>query len=174
MNLLPNKLRRIFSLYIFFITCTALASCNQVERSEIEIKKFGKNKIDSLARVSDTVFTEFVGRHDFYTIDHYLVKKDSIEAKVFRDSLGKVVAYNYAINGKMEFVAEYYPNGQIIGDLQLDGSGTGPVTYYYPDGRIRSKGRFKNHNQTGTWKEYNEDGTLKDVDHYEEKKEEGR
>ncbi|MBO9635400.1 MAG: hypothetical protein J7578_19995 [Chitinophagaceae bacterium] len=124
--------------------------------------------------MSDTMYTEFTGSQDFYTIDHYLVRKDSIEAKVFRDSLGNVVAYNYAINGKMEFAAEYYPNGQIIGDLQLDGSGTGPVIYYYPDGRIWTKGQFKNRNRIGIWTEYNEDGTMKGFDHYEEKKEEGK
>ena len=146
---------------------TTLVSCNNKEVSKIEIKKFDVRIIDTLLKSSDTFYTEFVGRHDFYTIDHYIQVKDSLVSRVLKDSLGNVVGFNKATKDSMLFSAEYYPNGQMKGDAQIQPYGTGPATYYYPDGRIRSKGQWTDHKMTGEWKNYSEDGSLKEIEYYD-------
>ena len=145
-------------LLCFVIT---LFSCKQRETSAIEITKFDKKLIDTLKTTSDTIYSSFIGRHDFYTADFYAIKKDSIVTQILKDSLGNVVGLNKSKNGIVLFAAEYYPNGQIIGETQFKpGTHDGPATYFYPDGRISSKGQWHNYAQVGVWKEYKENGNL--------------
>ena len=66
-------------------------SCNYKEISPIEVIKFDKRLIDTLVSVSDTSYSTFIGRNDYYTIDFYLTKRDSLITKILKDSLGNVV-----------------------------------------------------------------------------------
>jgi hypothetical protein len=118
-------------------------------------------QIDTLKATSDTTYSSFIGRNDFYTADFYVTKKDSVITKILKDSLGNVVGINKSKNGIVQFAAEYYPNGQIIGKTQFKpGTLDGPATYFYPDGRISSKGQWHHYAQVGIWKEYKENGKL--------------
>ena len=42
----------------------------------------------------------------------------------------------------------------------------GPATYYYPDGRIKSFGVWRNYSQVGIWKNYYENGELNEIVQY--------
>jgi antitoxin component YwqK of YwqJK toxin-antitoxin module len=151
-----------------FVLIFMLVSCKQKETSQIEVIKFNRKLIDSLQRTSDTAYSTFIGRHDFYTADFYVTNTDSLITKILKDSLGNVVGLNKSKNGVVLFAAEYYPNGQIIGKTQFKpGTTDGPATYYYPDGRIKSIGQWHNYAQVGTWRYYKENGKLQELVYYD-------
>jgi antitoxin component YwqK of YwqJK toxin-antitoxin module len=151
---------------IYFIV--TLFSCKQQETSSIEIIKFDNKLIDTLKKTSDTTYSTFIGRHDFYTADFYVINKDSFITKIFKDSLGNVVGLNKSKNGVTIFAAEYYSNGQLIGKTQFKpGTIDGPATYYYSDGRIKSKGQWHDYAQVGIWKHYKENGELRATIYYD-------
>jgi hypothetical protein len=154
---------------LFGIFLISLFSCKGPVLSDIQVIKFDANIIDTLKQTSDTSWTEVLGRKDFYTVDHYMDRRDSIVSKIFKDSLGNVVAFNKAKNEKVFFAAEYYANGQLIGKLKHMPamSEDDSATYYYPDGRIKSIGQLHNYNKTGIWKEYNIKGVLEKKIYYD-------
>ena len=155
-----NRLLLLFPVLLTF-------SCTQKETSGIEVIKFDKTLIDSLQHSSDTSYTEFIGRYDFYSAHFYLTYKDSLVTKVLKDSLDNVVGVNKSKNGVVFFATEYYPNGQLIGRTEFKpGIIDGPATYYYPDGRIKSFGIWRNYSQVGIWKNYSENGELKEIIEY--------
>ena len=148
---------------LFFIQ-----SCGQEKLSDIEVIKFDTKEIDDLKRTSDTTYTEQIGRADFFTVDYYINNKDSVTSKIFKDSLGNIVGFNKSKNDKVFFVAEYFPNGQIMGKLpeRRNGELDGVARYYYEDGRIRSEGQLKKGLWSGQWKEYDKGGHLISIDEY--------
>lgn len=152
-------------LFCFIIT---LFSCKQEETSAIEIIKFDNRLIDTLTITSDTTYSTFIGRQDFYSADFYVTNKDSLITKILKDSLGNIVGVTKSKNGVTMFAAEYYPNGQLIGKTEyMPGAAGGAATYYYPDGRIKSTGQWQNHVQVGTWKNYEENGRLNEIVYYD-------
>jgi antitoxin component YwqK of YwqJK toxin-antitoxin module len=143
-------------------------SCNQKETSNIEVIKFDNKIIDTLTKTSDTTYSTFIGRYDFYTEDVYANKKDSLVTKILKDSLGNVVGINKSKKGIVILAAEYYTNGQLKGKTQFKpGIIDGPATYYYPNGRVRSIGQWHNYRQVGIWKNYEETGELKETIYYD-------
>ena len=146
-----------------------LFSCHRSTSSDIEVIRFDTRIIDTLKQRSDTTYTEVKGRKDYYTIDHYINRKNNTTAQILKDSLGHVVGFNESKNGEMLFSGEYYKNGQLMGKTQfVAGKVDGQATYYYPDGRIRSVGQWRDYRQTGIWKNYNEQGTLEKIIYYDE------
>jgi len=157
----------ILRLSFLYVTA-AFFSCRQKDTSQIEVIKFDKKIIDTLLNTSDTNYSTFIGRQDFYTVDCYVTLKDSLVTKILKDSLGNVVGLNKSKNGIVFLAAEYYPNGQLIGKTQFKpGSVDGPATYYYPDGRIKSFGQWHNYAQVGTWKNYTPTGELQEIVYYD-------
>ena len=142
-------------------------SCKQSKLSDIEVIKFNPKIIDSLKQASDTSYTEIIGASDFYTADYYITRKDSITTKILKDSLGNVAAINKSKNSQTFFAAEYYINGQLVGQTKfISGKVDGPATYYYANGRIKSIGQWHDFKQSGTWKDYNVQGKLEKITHY--------
>ena len=126
-----------------FSSIVLIFSCRQKETSGIEVIRFDKKLIDTLQLSSDTTYTEFMGRHDFYSAHFYVTYRDSMVTKVLKDSLSNIVGLNRSRNGVVFFAAEYYPNGQLIGRTEFKkGMIDGPATYYYPDGRIKKPGNL--------------------------------
>jgi antitoxin component YwqK of YwqJK toxin-antitoxin module len=149
------------------ISLILASSCKQSKLSSIEVIKFNPKIIDSLKQASDTSYTEIIGRSDFYTADYYISKRDSITTKILKDSLGHVVAVNKSKNRQTLFAAEYYTNGQLIGQTKfISGKIDGPALYYYANGRTRSIGQWHDFKQSGTWKDYDEQGRLEKITHY--------
>lgn len=153
---------------LLFILPLGIASCKHRELSDIEVIKFNYAIIDSLKKVSDTSYISLLGRADFYTAEYYITRGDSSENKILKDSAGNVVGIVQMKNDVTLFAAEYYPNGQVMGNLSfLSGKIEGPAKYYYRDGRIRSLGVWKDNSRIGTWREYFETGVLKEIIHYD-------
>ena len=153
--------------YFLAFSLILASSCKQSKLSDIEVIKFNPKIIDSLKQASDTSYTEIIGASDLYTADYYITRKDTITTKIFKDSLGHVVAVNKSKNGKTLFAAEYYINGQLVGQTKfISGKVDGPATYYYANGRIRSIGQWHDFKQSGTWKDYNKQGELEKITHY--------
>jgi len=145
-----------------------LFSCKQSTLSDIEVIKFNTKTIDSLKNTSDSIYTKILKRSDWYSADYYINMKDSITNRIFKDSIGNVVAFTEQKNGINIFAAEYYSNGQIIGKMQFkNGEIDGLATYYYPDGRIKETGEYHNMKETGIWKDYNSKGELQKTMHYD-------
>lgn len=145
-----------------------LMSCRQTKLSDIEVIKFDPETITNLEKTSDTIYTEHIGRADFYTADYFINRKDSVITKLFKDSIGNVVGYNKTKNGKVFFAMEYFLNGQARGKLpvKINGDYNGQVRYYYEDGRVKSEGQFKNGLWSGEWKNYDKDGHLISIEDY--------
>jgi antitoxin component YwqK of YwqJK toxin-antitoxin module len=145
-----------------------LVSCGQTKKSDIEVIKFDTEIINDLNKSSDTVYSEHIGRTDFFTVDYYVNSEDSVTTKLFKDSIGNVVAYNKTKNNKVFFVIEYFPNGQVRGKLpeKIDEEYNGPARYYYEDGRVKSEGQFKKGLWSGEWKNYDKNGNLISIDDY--------
>ena len=156
------KILTIFGLLIIIV------SCGQTNKSDIEVIKFDAKIIDHLRRTSDTTYSEHVGRTDFYTVEYFVNRRDSVITKIFKDSIGNVVAQNKARNDKVFFAIEYFPNGQVMGKLpeKIDGEYSGIARYYYEDGRVKSEGQFKKGLWSGEWKNYDKNGTLISIDDY--------
>src|SRR5579863_4711248 len=141
--------------------------CRGRERSEIEVIKYNPKLVQEIMSHFDSTYTEYPKRHDFWSIDHYL-RDSARENLILRDSLKNIVGIVESRKGKYYFSQEYFSNGQLKGKtgFHSPGEGTGPAIYYFEDGRIRSRGEWKNHSQVGEWKNYDENGYLVSVQYY--------
>ncbi len=134
-------------------------------KSEIHKITYHK-KLDRIQAISDSTYNRFSNdsaiRYETYCLDSTSIafasyRSDTLLAIVFRT------------NGIDTSVAEYYPNGQIKGDVNFldNGRMDGPAIYYYPDGQVRTKGQFKNGQWWGKWKNYDENGNLIEFEYYD-------
>jgi len=155
-------------IIILFGLILTLVSCGQTKKSDIEVIKFDTDILNDLNKSSDTVYSKHIGRADFFTVDYYVNREESVTTKLFRDSNGNVVAYNKAKNNNVFFAIEYFSNGQVRGKLpeKIDGEYNGFARYYYEDGRVKSEGRFKKGLWSGKWKNYDKNGKLISIDDY--------
>lgn len=137
-----------------------LVACGQPKRSKIEINKIDSIRLKHLWESSDKPTIDTLRRPDFYVSENYITKTDSTITVILKDSIGHIVAMRQARRGINIFVAEYYHNGQLKGKVTLTDSGaiTGPATYYYEDGRVRSEGELRDGSRIGIWKEYDKEG----------------
>jgi antitoxin component YwqK of YwqJK toxin-antitoxin module len=146
-----------------------MISCDSRELSAIEVIRFDPAVIDSIKRIADPSYSELIGRSDFFTVEYYITREDSSQTKILKDSIGHVVGMSQIKNRAWIFGAEYYSNGQIKGTVSYTSAvADRPAKYYYPDGRIRSMGNWKNDSQVGIWKEYSENGALKEIINYDD------
>lgn len=149
-------------------TCIVMGCTKNNERSGIEIIKLDTNMVRSIKASYDSAYIETPKREDFWTIEHYL-SKPATDKKIFKDALNNIVTIVINTNGIVSFSQEYYPNGQAKAKTDFSpGKIDGPATYYYEDGRIRSKGTWSDYKQVGVWKEYDKDGYLVLTQYYNE------
>ncbi|OJW56095.1 MAG: hypothetical protein BGO55_05750 [Sphingobacteriales bacterium 50-39] len=137
-----------------------LTACGQPEQSKIEINKIDSMRLKHVWESSDKPRIDTLRRSDFYISENYIARADSTTTVILKDSIGHIVAMRQTRKGINVFVAEYYPNGQLKGKVTLTDSGidTGPATYYYEDGRVRSEGELRDGSRVGTWKDYDREG----------------
>lgn len=124
-------------------------------------------KLERIQAISDSTYDRFSNdstvRYETYRLD-----SSSIAFASYRsDTLLAIVV---RINGIDTSIAEYYPNGQIKGDINFleNGRLDGPAIYYHPNGRIKSIGQFKNGKWWGKWKNFDESGNLLEYEYYDE------
>lgn len=79
-----------------------------------------------------------------------------------RDSSDNVRQVIITINNIRTYFAQYYPDGQVMSTANVDGSGkfSGEAVNYFPSGKIKSKGTYKNGLYNGIWETYDESGRL--------------
>jgi antitoxin component YwqK of YwqJK toxin-antitoxin module len=78
---------------------------------------------------------------------------------MFRNGIQEGIMREFNEAGEIER-AFLYKNGAVIGEglIKEDGNRDGPWRDYYPDGKIRSEGKYDNGKQVGEWRYYFENG----------------
>ena len=68
--------------------------------------------------------------------------------------------------------AEYYRNGQKMGDVprEINGDLEGSIVYYYESGRVKAEGTYLDNEPNGLWTEYDENGNITEERTYEKGK----
>lgn len=153
---------------VLVVILLSVASCSDSLKSDIEIIKFDIETIDILRQTSDTIFSEKVKSNYATTAEYFIDLKDSVTNKIYKDSIGNVVAHTRYKNDILLYVSEYFPSGQIKGKLpeRINGEYNGFARYYYENGRVKSEGEFLKGLQVKEWKNYDESGTLVSIDYY--------
>lgn len=157
---------RLFRLMKFcFLSLFTLLlnySCQQKETSEIEKIIITDSFINSKIAGYDSFFTDSSMEYKWVQNTYYL--KSDKKIIVGKDSLKRTTYYWLKDkNDKTIEGAELSPEtGQILGKLNFDDGEIvdGEVKYYYPNGRVSSKGQLRNGRRSGKWKFYNENGEL--------------
>jgi len=94
--------------------------------------------------------------------------KNGIRNGIFRTyrSDGKLIFETSYINGKYNgLIREYNLNGNLIKKGQFN-SGTGLLTTFYDNGKIKSIEHYNNMNQDGEWKKFYENGNLMEISNW--------
>ncbi len=127
--------------------------------------RLDKERVSEIISAGDLQTVDTLKRSDFYYREVYKDKTDETITTIWLDSLRNIVGVNQKKkNGVFIFVGEYYSNGQIRGTVPLNSEGnvTGPVVYYYEDGKVSRSGYLKNGIKVGEWKNFDESGKLID------------
>lgn len=162
--------RQLFNLTIAIALaaiCSWTISCKQKETSEIEKIIVDEVFIESRIAGYDSVHIDTSGKSKSILTTYFL--KDHSSVLVSRDSLKRIQAWWLRdSNGEILEGAEVSKTtGQILGKLHfVNGKIDGEVKYYYDDGRVRSKGQFKDGIRWGEWKNFDKDGNLTSTDRY--------
>jgi MORN repeat variant len=140
-----------------------LISCNANIKSKIVVRKLNTDSIQRVLRSYVLSNVDTPARSDFYYVYHFTNNTDGTLINILKDSLYNIEGINKSKNGIVIFISEYFPNGQIKGDIPLGSNGEpeGLATYYYEDGRIRSIGRWKGYKEVGEWRRYDKAGNPK-------------
>lgn len=154
--------------FVLLLIAVFLISCSS---SNKDLKPGSKEWLNDLIKKSDTTYQKPYFRRDFVTAYYYENRKDSMVCQVMKDSAGVTRQLLVTQKGVRSFYAQYYANGQLQADLPLDTGGQfdGPVTNYYENGEVESKGAYTHGLKTGEWKSYDSTGKLIATDTFDEK-----
>lgn len=147
----------IFLFLMFLISCKGE---NKIvsEKWDNGKTKIEKNWIDE----ESNSFKEFA----YYENGQIRLEEDYIEGKlcVYKAyyKTGEISAIVMYQNEVSIFGAEYYKNGQLMGNIptNLDGKTNGLATYYYENGSLRGEQVFQNGKPIGNSKKYEQSGKL--------------
>ncbi len=83
----------------------------------------------------------------------------------FGDSLAYGVGFGvfkFSKNSKKKFQKEYYADGSLRGkyEIKRNGKRAGAAKIFYPSGKLKSQGSYKNNLKDKNWKYYDESGNL--------------
>lgn len=80
---------------------------------------------------------------------------------------GKLKSIAFFDKGRVIERANYFPNSQIIGELEYDFNGElQKGVYYHPNGNIRSCGEWNKNRKEGIWQRFSKEGFLIDEKNY--------
>ena len=147
-------------LSILFISLFVIAvGCKQTNNTEPFVNnKLNKNWLQKIIRLSDSNYSKPYYRREFVTASYYMNKRDSTLCQVMRDSSQQVRQIIIEKNSIRKFYAQFYPNGQITAMVKLNQQGQleGEATNFYPNGNVKSKGKYYNGLSVGIWEMYDE------------------
>ena len=141
-----------------------ITGCKQNDNPDAPFvnNKLNKTWLEKITSNSDSTHTKTYFRREFVTASYYINKHDSTLCQVMRDSSEQVRQIIIEKNDIRIFYAQYYPNGQATEILQLNERGKleGDAIQFYPNGKIKSKGKYHDGLHNGTWETYDESGKL--------------
>ena len=145
-----------FLVAIFLFGC---ASKKEVAPLAIRVNY---NWLDSVKRMSDSTYVKKYGTDKFANATYYKNNKEAVVCQVMKDLSDTIRQIIVTKNGKRNFIAEYYSNGQLVANLPLDSFGQyhGASKYYYQNGYPESEGDYQKGLKKGVWKNYNFKGEL--------------
>ena len=123
---------------------------------------------DSVKNSSDSSYSKPYFSRDFVTAIYFINRFDSTVAQVMKDK-DSVVRQILITKGKRKiYAAHYYPNGQLIENVQLDGYGQpdGTAVEYYANGVVKRSGAYRSGLHQGMWQNFDSMGKLLSPDEY--------
>lgn len=135
-------------------------------QSEIEVKLLDKSLVKEIKEQYDSVSISYPKGDHFWKVEDYYITHDSINNKIFYDSLDNIVGLLRLKSGKKIYSCEYYDNGQQRGPLfdnDISPNYPDTIKYYYRDGRVRSTNIYRD-GVNVLEINYREDGTIKYFD----------
>lgn len=144
-------------------------SCKQKDISEVEKIIVDEEFISSKTAGHDSVAVDSSSQYKNTSTVYFL--KSGFKVIVSRDSLKRIQVWwlRDSTDQIIEGAEVSKTTGQILGRLNfVNGEIDGEVKYFYDDGRVKSKGRFKNGTRWGEWRNYGKDGNLVSIDHIDE------
>jgi len=123
----------------------------------VSIEKY----IDGIKQIDAEELARLDIRHDYYPDG-----KVRIEA-TYKNGVAEGVRREYAEDGSIE-KAYVFRNGKIVAEGILSESGTreGEWLEYYPDGKLKAKGNYKQDRRVGEWLFYHSNGRLEQTGSY--------
>jgi hypothetical protein len=155
-------------LPVLFIIALGLAHACQPARSDVMVEIVDAERVKAMEANSDTVYAVEPGSNALALAMgavrgmRFVQKALKTNTTVWYDAAGHVVGMlQYTKNVLTDSVA-FHNNGQRMLAFTLNEQGLpdGPARFFYPDGRVRSDGRFANGIKTGVWREFDETGKL--------------
>ena len=152
-----------FLVAIFLFGC---ASKKEVAPLAIRVNY---NWLDSVKRMSDSTYVKKYGTDKFANATYYKNNKEAVVCQVMKDLSDTIRQIIVTKNGKRNFIAEYYSNGQLVANLPLDSFGQyhGQSIYYYQNGFVESEGSYEHGFKKGIWKNYTIEGKLSEKNEYD-------
>lgn len=156
----------------FWLLLVLLASCKSKHPSvKATPTRIDANWVDSVKKSCDTFWIKPYARNkDFISSEYYVNRKDSIVAQFMKDSAAVIRQVIIAKYDQVRlFFAEYYANGQLMASLPLDTAGKnhGAAKFYYPNGVVKSTGRYEHGFYSGEWLNYDSSGNYVSTDRYD-------
>ena len=161
--------KKIFSVLLLIFSLTALSGCkSKKELSKNERITINSSMIDSIKKVSDSIYVKPYFTSDFAIAEYYINKKDTTLTQLMRDKDSVIRQVIITKNKVRIYIAQYYGNGQLKQKYELDNFGqyNGYSKEYYENGFVKSSGIYKNGFHAGEWKNYNIKGIFVSIDKY--------
>jgi antitoxin component YwqK of YwqJK toxin-antitoxin module len=170
-----EKYLKIILINRTFFTClilmiAVLLSCQSGRVPDKHRITVNISMLDSIRKVSDSIYTKPYYTRDFATAEYFMNKKDSILTQVMKDKDSVIRQVIITKNKLRIFTAQYYANGQLTAKYELDkfGQYDGYSEEFYEDGSVKRSGNYKSGFHTGEWKNYAENGKLSNTETYNE------
>jgi len=153
----------IFAVEFFLFGCSS-----KKEMAPLAIR-VNYNLLDSVKRISDSTYVKKYGTKKFANATYYIGNKEAVVCQVMKDLSDTIRQIIVTKNGKRNFIAEYYGNGQLVANLPLDSFGQyhGQSIYYYQNGFIESQGSNEHGFKKDIWKYYTSEGKLSEKNEYD-------
>ncbi len=167
-HLLRNNITgRIIFVALYFI-CGLQACKSGAVKVQAKIITVDQHLLDSVKNSSDSVYSKPYFSRDFVTAIYFINRTDSTVAQVMKDK-DSVIRQVLISKGKRKiYAAQYYPNGQLIENVKLDGYGQsgGTGIEYYASGIVKRSGVYRSGLHMGMWQNFDSTGELLSTDEY--------
>lgn len=183
-------------MYRFFIIIFSIFFFNSCKKEEVIHKEFWENgelkTVYKFQDLKDSTYQKEVyfpsgalkeklrfvdGLRDDSSFSYY-ESGEKFGLLIYKDGLLNGCAYSWYEDGSLKSIfhfnnhrivdrANYFPNGQIMNDLEYGSDGfLNHGIYYFENGNIRSCGWWNHNEKIGIWQNYDENGFLiKEVDY---------